>query len=108
MTLIWPLTHIFGIVLMGFSGLMSTALAVSFLAEDGATAAFLNGTLATFTLGLLMFGSTMHVKKEVRARAGFLLVALTWSLLPAFGAIPLVLQLPGLSFTDATSRPCRA
>lgn len=101
MNLIGPLSHIFGIVLMGFSGLMSSSLLVSYLMDDGAVIAFLSGTLATFMLGLVLFLSTRHTKKEVRTRAGFLLVAMTWSLLPAFGAIPLILQLPELSFTDA-------
>lgn len=101
MNLIVPLVHIFGIVLMGFSGLMATSLAVSFFTSDGALTAFFIGTLATFTLGFVMFASTLRMKKEVRTRAGFLLVAMTWSLLPAFGAMPLMLHLPELSFTNA-------
>ena len=34
-------------------------------------------------------------------RDGFLLVALVWTVLPAFATLPLLLQLPGLTFTDA-------
>jgi len=34
-------------------------------------------------------------------RDGFLLVAFTWTLLPAFATLPLMLYLPQLSFTDA-------
>ncbi|TAN48757.1 MAG: TrkH family potassium uptake protein [Methylococcaceae bacterium] len=101
MNLIGPLAHIFGIVLMGFSGLMATCLMVSFLTGDAAFTAFLHGTLFTLALGLGLFSATLRTKKEVRTRAGFLLVAITWSLLPAFGAIPLMQYLPELSFTDA-------
>jgi hypothetical protein len=37
----------------------------------------------------------------MRVRESFLLVALIWSLLPAFGALPLYLHIDGLSWTDA-------
>jgi trk system potassium uptake protein TrkH len=37
----------------------------------------------------------------MRVRESFLLVALIWSLLPAFGALPLYLHISGLSWTDA-------
>jgi hypothetical protein len=37
----------------------------------------------------------------MRVRESFLLVALIWSLLPAFGALPLYLHIQDLSWTDA-------
>lgn len=101
MNMIRPLIHILGIVLMGFSGLMSTCLIVAFFGGDGAVQAFASSTLLIFSLGLLMFSVTLKKRKEIRARGGFLLVAATWSLLPAFGAMPLMAYLPELSFTDA-------
>ena len=40
-------------------------------------------------------------RRELQPRDGFLLVTLVWTVLPAFGALPLLLHIPGLSFTDA-------
>ncbi len=45
--------------------------------------------------------ATRRFQRELLPRDGFLLVTLIWLLLPAFGALPLLLALPGLSFTDA-------
>jgi len=38
---------------------------------------------------------------ELQIRDGFLLVALVWTTLPAFATLPLLLYMPGLSFTNA-------
>jgi trk system potassium uptake protein TrkH len=40
-------------------------------------------------------------KRELKIREGFLLVVLVWSVLPAFGTLPLLFHLPYLSFTKA-------
>jgi trk system potassium uptake protein TrkH len=45
--------------------------------------------------------ATRRFRRELQPRDGFLLVALTWLVLPAFGALPLWLAIPGLSVTDA-------
>jgi trk system potassium uptake protein TrkH len=55
MTVLLTIIHVFGLITMGCSGLMSTSLVTSFFANDGATDAFLQGTLLTFFLGALMF-----------------------------------------------------
>jgi len=46
-------------------------------------------------------GDDAQEAARVAARDGFLLVALVWTALPAFATLPLLLYLPGLSFTDA-------
>ncbi len=86
---------------MGFSGLMSTCLITSKIANDGATDAFFDGTFFTLLLGALMFFPTLRTPKKVSRQAGFLLVALTWSLIPVFCTIPLLIYMPALSFNDA-------
>jgi trk system potassium uptake protein TrkH len=101
MNVILTIVHIFGLVTMGFSGLMATCLITSKIAEDGATTAFLNGTLITLLLGALMFFSTLWTPRRVSRQAGFLLVATTWSLTPVFCAIPLMIFMPAISFSDA-------
>lgn len=101
MNVIFTIIHIFGLVTMGFSGLMATCIVTSTIAEDGATTAFLQGTLITLLSGALMFIPTLRMPKKVSRQAGFLLVAITWSLSPVFCAIPMLLYMPQISFTDA-------
>jgi trk system potassium uptake protein TrkH len=101
MNVILTIIHIFGLVTMGFSGLMSTCLITSKIADDGATSAFLDGTLITFLLGALMFIPTLRIPKKVSRQAGFLLVATTWSLTPVLCTIPLMIYMPTISFNDA-------
>ena len=50
--------------------------------------------------GLLWF-ATRRNKRELRSRDGFLLVSLGWALMSAIATVPLLMALPGLSFTDA-------
>ena len=45
--------------------------------------------------------ATRRFRRELQPRDGFVLVALTWLVLPAFAALPLLLAIPGLSVTDA-------
>ncbi len=93
--------HIFGLVTMGFSGLMSTCLLTSQISHDGATKAFFEATLITLFMGALMFFSTLHMPKKVSRQTGFLLVAITWSVTPVFCTLPLLYYFPALSFVDA-------
>ena len=93
--------HIFGLVIIGFSSLMATCLATSVIAKDGASGPFLESTLITLLSGALMFFPTFKSHKKVSRQAGFLLVAITWSLTPVFCTMPLMLYFPQMSFIDA-------
>jgi trk system potassium uptake protein TrkH len=101
MNVFLTIIHIFGLVTMGFSGLMSTCLLTSKIAEDGATNAFFEGTVITLALGALMFFPTLRKPKKVSRQAGFLMVAITWSITPVFCTLPLMIYMPELSFVDA-------
>ncbi len=101
MNVLLTIAHIFGLITMGCSGLMATSFLTSLIANDGATDAFLNGTLLTFLSGAVMFFSTYRAPKKVTRQTGFLLVALTWSAIPVFCTIPLLFYSPSLSFVDA-------
>jgi trk system potassium uptake protein TrkH len=57
--------------------------------------------LITVTSGVVLSLSVRKGRREMRVRDSILLVALIWSLLPAFGALPLYLHIAGLSWTDA-------
>ena len=93
--------HVFGVVVMVFSGLMGTCLITSAVFNDGATTAFVQGCLITFLSGLSLSILTWKSPKSVSKQAGFLLVALCWSLASAFCTLPLLLYSPQLSFIDA-------
>ncbi|MGZ8162485.1 MAG: TrkH family potassium uptake protein [Methylobacter sp.] len=101
MNVILTIIHIFGLVVMGFSGLMATCLITSIIVRDGATIAFFQGSLITLLAGALMFIPTLRTPKTVSRQAGFLLVAITWSLTPVFCTLPLLFYLPEISFIDA-------
>jgi trk system potassium uptake protein TrkH len=97
----FTIIHIFGLVIMGFSGLMATCLVTSLAAQDGAAQPFLIGTLMTLGAGALLFLPTLNTPKKVSRQAGFLLVAITWSITPVFGTLPLLYYFSELSFIDA-------
>jgi trk system potassium uptake protein len=83
-----------------FALLMAVPLLFALSEHDPAEGAFLKAIAMTFIAGVLMSLSVRRFRRELQPRDGFLLVTLTWLLLPAFGALPLMLALPGLSFTD--------
>ncbi len=93
--------YILGILIVGFGVLMLVPLSISWLTGDGAHSAYDEAVLVTVATGALLAVSVRGRKREMRVRESFLLVALIWSLLPAFGALPLYLHIPGLSWTDA-------
>ena len=101
MNAIFTIINIFGLVTIGFSGLMGTCLLTSFIANDGATTAFYQGSLITLLLGALMFIPTLRIPKKLSRQAGFLMVAITWSITPVFCTLPLMIYQPQLSFINA-------
>lgn len=96
-----PVFRVIGALLIAFSALMLAPLLVetSLLTQPGAS--FILSALATAFAGLtLMALSPIRGKFELSRRQGFLVTALSWSVLPAFGALPLASS-AGLSPTDA-------
>jgi trk system potassium uptake protein len=96
-----PVVSILGGVLMLFALTMLVPLAFAFFGGDAALFAYDGAILITFFCGLAMFLTCRRFKRELQPRDGFLLVTMVWTVLPAFGALPLLLHIPGLSFTDA-------
>ncbi len=90
-----------GRMIVLFAALMAVPLAFAVSRHDAAERAFLIAISTTAVCGLAMSAATRRFRRELQPRDGFLLVTLTWLLLPAFGALPMMLALPGLSFTDA-------
>ena len=96
-----PVLFVLGILILGFGFLMLVPLSLSWLSGDGAHGAYDEAVLITIASGALLSLSVRRQKREMRVRESFLLVALIWSLLPAFGALPLYLHIKELSWTDA-------
>jgi len=93
--------HTFSRIAMVFGLSLLLPIGVSFWIGDGMFIAF-NETLAgTVVLAGLVFFATRRFRQELRANDGVLLVVMCWLLLPAIAAVPLLLGIPGLSFTDA-------
>jgi trk system potassium uptake protein len=97
-----PVLAVLGGVLMLFAAAMLVPLAFAFFGGDAALYAYDGAIALTFASGLALFWFCRRAnKRELQPRDGFLLVSLVWTVLPAFGALPLLIHLPGLSFTDA-------
>jgi trk system potassium uptake protein TrkH len=84
-----------------FALLMLVPLVFAVWDHDAAERAFLQGTAATAVVGLLLSALTRRFRRELQPRDGFVLVGMTWLVLPMFGALPLWLAVPDLSATDA-------
>ena len=88
-------------VMLLFALSMLVPCLFAFMLDDGALSAFAYGLAATLLAGLGLWLATFHERRELQVRDGFLLVVLVWTVLPAFAALPLLLSMPGLRFTDA-------
>ena len=98
---ILPVLAILGGIVMMFAAAMLVPLGFAFFGHDAALGAYDEAIAITFTVGLVLFLACRRFKRELQPRDGFLLVSLVWAVLPAFGALPLMVFIPGLSFTDA-------
>jgi len=97
----FPVFAILGGVLMIFALAMLVPLGFAWAGHDAALYAYDEAIVITFAVGaLLFFGLRGRDRRELLPRDGFLLVTLVWATLPAFGALPLMFHLDGLSFTD--------
>src|SRR6187455_1883347 len=88
--------------MMAFFGLLYLLpIAWSLGVQDGAVFDFVTAALINALVGLAVAGATRRFRRELKPRDGFLLVTLAWVLMSASAAVPLMLALPDLSFTDA-------
>jgi len=98
---LFAVLHLLALVLMLFAACMLLPLSLSLVLGDGAHWAYAWSVSATLAAGAILWVATRGAGREMQVRDGFLLVALVWTELPAFGTLPLLVQLPGLSFADA-------
>ena len=84
-----PVLALVGRFVVLFALIMTVPLAFALAGRDGGQRAFGIAIVATLASGLLMSAATLRFRRELQPRDGFVLVALTWLVLPAFGALPL-------------------
>ena len=93
--------HVLSVVILIFALCLLFPLAWSFVLGDAAQTAYAEAILLTASSGMLLWATTRKHRRELQPRDGFLLVALVYTVLPAFATLPLLFYLPQLSFTDA-------
>ena len=90
-----------GVIGMAMSLSHLAPITVSLIYNDGALRAFCVSMLFNFVVAMIAFFVTRSLKQELKPRDGMLLVVLAWTGGAAFATLPLLLLIPGLSFTDA-------
>ena len=100
MTRFAPVYRALGMIIMLFGLTMLAPLILSWVLDDGAQTAYDEAFLLTMLCGGLLWYRFRNCKRELAIRDGFLMVVLVWTVLPAFAAVPLMIQL-GISHTDA-------
>jgi trk system potassium uptake protein len=93
--------YVLGVSLAAFSLGYLLPIGCSLVTGDGLWPKFLAAAACAAGAGLALAGLTRRFRRELRPRDGFLLVTLVWLVLSAAAALPLLLALPNLSFTDA-------
>jgi trk system potassium uptake protein TrkH len=88
-------------MLMLFSVTYVLPMLTSLIYRDGLFIDFVYAAVICLVAGAAMTLLTRRHKRELRSRDGFLLVTLAWVLMSAIATVPLLIALPGLSFTDA-------
>ena len=96
-----PVLNVLGYVVLMFAATMLVPLAFAVVGGDGSQRGFDIALFATAGSGLALMLTTRRFRRELQVRDGFILVTLVWTVLPAFAMLPLLMQLPDLSITDA-------
>lgn len=95
------IAHVLGGMLMVFAATLALPFAWSLAVADGIHFHFLYTSAGCLLAGALMWAATRRFRRELEPRDGCLLVVLGWLVMSVVGAVPLLLAIPGLSFTDA-------
>ena len=93
--------HVLGLMLAAFGALFALPVVGSLVMGDGIVMDFVGAAFISIFVGLLLATATRRYRRELKPRDGFVLVTLSWVIMSAAAAMPLLIALPGLSFTDA-------
>jgi len=89
------------LIAMAMSLSHALPLGISLALDDGAAPALAISMAINFAMGALVWLLTRRRRKELSLREGILLIVTVWTGGSLFATIPLLLAIPGLSFTDA-------
>ncbi|MEP7312635.1 MAG: potassium transporter TrkG [Pseudomonadota bacterium] len=99
---ILAVVNVVGTLLMLFAAFYALPVVTGLIyGERTSVVSFLIGAGITLSLGLAMKFGTRAYGQELKPRDGYLLVTVGWLLITLSASLPLLLQLDGLSFTDA-------
>lgn len=99
---ILAVVHVLGSLLMLIGLFFLLPVVTGLLYGEAAIVAdFLLSCGATVATGLLLVLATRRYREELKPRAGYLLVTLGWLLVTSAAALPFMLAVDGMSFTDA-------
>ena len=90
-----------GLIAMVMSLSHLVPIAISLICGDGEFTMFAASMLFNLACGYIVWLATRRFQRELMARDAILLVVLAWLGGALFATVPLLLSLPGLSFTDA-------
>jgi trk system potassium uptake protein TrkH len=90
-----------GLIAVTMSAFHLLPIAVSLYYRDGAVNAFIVSMAVNIAVGGMIWLLTRGYRGALGPRDGMLMVVLAWAGGAAFATLPLLLLIPGLSFTDA-------
>ena len=90
-----------GMIAMVMSFWHLLPLVISVTVGDGASHAFAISMTLNCATGYVLWLATRRHRRELKPREGIALVVFAWVGGAAFATVPLLLSIPGLSFTDA-------
>src|SRR5580704_12471843 len=94
--------NIFGGLLMWFTALFIFPIVTALLYRELAPLrGFAIGAAITLVAGMLLKAATHSFRYDLKSRDAYLLVAVSWLTIAAIATTPLMVDLPGLSFTKA-------
>ena len=93
--------HLLGLMMAFFGLIFVLPIVWSLGVRDGAVLDFIVAAAINGVIGTAVALATRRFRRELKPRDGFLLVTLSWVLMSASGAIPFMIAMPDLSFTDA-------
>ncbi|MFT0211561.1 TrkH family potassium uptake protein [Pseudomonas sp. F1_0610] len=94
--------RVLGILLMILSLSHVPPLLIDIYYDEGLWSVFLASFSITLITGFCIWLPVRKVRADMRIRDGYLITALFWTVLGAFGAVPFILSdVPAMSFTDS-------
>ena len=83
------IVRILGLLVALFSVTMMPPAVISLIFQDGGGLSFLLAFFLCLITGIAIWYPHRQARNELRAKDGFLIVALFWAVLASFGALPL-------------------